>query len=925
MLRIKGFKLALAVFALSITGCPGDKSSLEYFEQGKSHQRNGDFKAAIIEYKNSIRLDPANSQGRLVLGKLYLESDQYAAAKKELVRAGRDDELQQQALIPLAMATLKLNLHQELLALPLLTSGLSRQDLVIAYVLRGQSLMAQGEREQALAEYSMANDINEQAVYARLGQVMTASARADLAGAIVLAKSLLEDQPEMEEAMLLYGSLSHSHGDFDNAIAVYDKYIALNNDRISQVNLLLADSLISNNNMARAKEELDRLLTINYRHPGVNAMLARMAYQEGDFEQALSHASTALELIPTNVKANLMAAMSSFRLAKFEDSYHYFARIEKYLAGMIGPQIMQIINRIKRGDIEDARKSLKSLAPIDKKYVTLYMLAAHQFTVAQDYQTGLRLLEQARPFLPDDNELTLKIGLLKVELGDPMGLDDLSSALVDPNLIDDVVPHVVKAFARAKRFDDLQSIANELKVKFSEKSHGWDIAAIIALYQKDYPTAEQLYRINLAKFPDNILALRNLANLRFQQGDNSGSLAYINQVLALQPSHFGATQFKARLIFRQTKDIEQYKKVFKDAFKLFPDSEMLIVEMAGIYAAQGEIKQALDLLGSIIDRETLSEHYWSRYGRLLAAARQPAKALAIYQQWAQRQPGSPVPLFKQIGMSERLGRYKDGLRLVEQAARKFGQLKNLEGLKISLMMLDGQLGSARLLFNTYRHNNANAAYLSGIEGELLFREKNYHLAKSHLNDVYSSSKKPRYVMLLAQTHIALGKFEPALTVLKEHLELEPLNRPVKALLANTYAKLKSPLAVNLYDELVTAAPNNPLYLNNLAWTLSDNGQYQQALIHIEKAIKLMPEHPQILDSYGLILLKLNQHQQAKVQFEKAIDLAPKKIEFVLHNAELLIAMDKKQQAKRLLERIGAEVPASLKQQFELLMRQTETS
>jgi putative PEP-CTERM system TPR-repeat lipoprotein len=921
MFKNNKITLAILVATLLINGCSDGKTSEKYFELGRNHQAKGDSRAAMIEYKNSIRQDPTNNKVRLALGKLYLENDQYTSAKKELERSMRDSTLQRDSLLPLALVVFKQRKYQELLMLPLLTSDLRSDDLVVAYVLRGQALMTQGKREQALAEYSLATELNEEAAYARLGQVMSASANTDFSQGIELVKALLDDYPDMKEAVLLYAGLLHTRGDYKNSVVAYDKYIALNNGSASHINLLLINSLISNGDSARAKDELNKLLKINDKQPVVNAIFAKLLYQENNIEQALKHALIALDTMPNNASANLIAAMSLFREGKHEVSYRHFTRISRYTSGKAMPQIMQMINNIKLGHVKKAQSAALKLPQPDKNTASLYVLAANEFAVAQDYKTSLNLVEQAVVFLPDDNKLLLKRGALKVKLGIASGADDIARGMLVPKLAKRVLPQVIAAYVSSNRFDDLQQIADQLKLKYDDKSYGWDIAAAVPLYQKDFKLSEKLFIDNLDKFPKNPVALRNLANLRLIEEDVAGALDYTQKLLVVEPDNFPALEFKARLILRQTKDVEQYKAVFKTAYTATPNSESLLVKRAVIHVSEGEIEQGIELLESIRSRDNLSTKYWQRYGDLLALTRQSEQALEIYRQWQKLAPNSPLPLLKQIALNEKMGRYNDGLRLVESVAKKFRHLNNLDGLRINLMMLDGQLGSARRLFKTYQQNPDNAANLSAIEGELLFREKKYPQAISELTDAYASSKKARYALLVAKANMAQQQTESAITVLKQHLDLEPLNRPVKSLLATIYTSINSPLAISIYEELVTSQPQNSTYLNNLAWILSEHGQLEKALTYIERAIKLKPDNPQILDSYGVILFKMKQHQQAIEQFDKAIRIAPQGINFTLHKAEVLIAMAKKTQAKVLLDSLGNDIPKHLKLQLILLREQ----
>ena len=919
-MSIKRFNLAIIATAMVIAGCSGDKTSQEYYELAQTHQTSGDYNAAVIEYKNAIRQDPKDSKIRLALGKLYLEQELFAEAKKELTRANKDSRLTLDTMMPLATTFFKLNEHQELLDLPLLTVDLPEQDLVIAHVLRGQALLTQGKQEQALAEFTLANELNEHAVYSKLGQAMSASAKTDYDAALKLVKGILDEQPEMLEALSLYAGLLNTKGDFEQAIVVYDQYIVLRGGKVGNVHLLLIDSLISNKNFERAKVELAKLLAINSQHGTVNSLLAKIHYQENNPKLALDYATTALVSSPDDYIANLVAGMSAFRLGDNDLSHRYLSRISKYLTHALGPQVMQIINQIKLGEIENARQGFKKLPPADAKNVKLYEMAANQFSIAQDFKTSLHLLNEIQPFLPDDKNISLKIGVLKVKLNDENGLNDLVAALYEPELVDKVIQPLIKGLVFTKRFDEIARISKKLRETFPKKSHGWDIPAMIALFQKDYDAAETLYLEDLKQFPENNQALLNLAKLRYMKKDFESAMSYIEKILIIQPDNYRAINYKAQLIYKKTEDAEQYKSIFKDAFKLYPESEPLLLKMSTVYINERTPDKSLALLESIKDRKQLSDQYWRHYGDLLMSLGKSEQALAIYHDWSLRQLNSPVPLLKQVLMNEKLRRYKDGLRLIEQIKNKFGKLSNLEGLKVSLMMLDQQMGTARRLFDQLKRTTPDSTYMLGLEGELLFREHKYAKSLTFLSKAYEASPISRYVLLLAKSHVILKDNSQAIVALKGHLKTEPLNLPVKTMLAELLVKQSPSESIAQYQELLEKAPNNPVYLNNLAWILSESGENEAALKHIEHAATIVPENAQLLDTHAVILKRMKRYQEALTKFDLAIALTPDNTEILLNKAELLILMDNIPQAKSLLKKVRLDLKPQFKERYQAVTK-----
>jgi len=77
-----------------------------------------------------------------------------------------------------------------------------------------------------------------------------------------------------------------------------------------------------------------------------------------------------------------------------------------------------------------------------------------------------------------------------------------------------------------------------------------------------------------------------------------------------------------------------------------------------------------------------------------------------------------------------------------------------------------------------------------------------------------------------------------------------------------------------HRSMVAQHPNNARALNNLAATLSENGQLDGALAAVKKALAIAPQNGMILDTYGWILFKQKQYRAAVDVLEKSASRLP---------------------------------------------------
>ena len=76
------------ILLVLLSGCSADpdKSKLKHFQKGMVYVKQDKPKAAVIEFRNAIQIDPKYADARYRLGLLYLESGDIKNAFKQLQR-----------------------------------------------------------------------------------------------------------------------------------------------------------------------------------------------------------------------------------------------------------------------------------------------------------------------------------------------------------------------------------------------------------------------------------------------------------------------------------------------------------------------------------------------------------------------------------------------------------------------------------------------------------------------------------------------------------------------------------------------------------------------------------------------------------------------------------------------------------------------
>lgn len=123
-----------------------------------------------------------------------------------------------------------------------------------------------------------------------------------------------------------------------------------------------------------------------------------------------------------------------------------------------------------------------------------------------------------------------------------------------------------------------------------------------------------------------------------------------------------------------------------------------------------------------------------------------------------------------------------------------------------------------------------------------------------------------------------GKSADAESRMETALKLQPDFAPALNHLGYTWADRGKNLeqSLGMIRKAVDAEPDNPAYIDSLAWVLFRLGRPAEALPLMEKAVKILEKEPDstVLDHYGDVLAALKRWDEAKAAWKKALEIDP---------------------------------------------------
>jgi tetratricopeptide (TPR) repeat protein len=163
------------------------------------------------------------------------------------------------------------------------------------------------------------------------------------------------------------------------------------------------------------------------------------------------------------------------------------------------------------------------------------------------------------------------------------------------------------------------------------------IEAGSALHANDLPVAERLLKAHLRERPDDVAALRMLAELAARLRRYADAEALLARALNLRPD-FRAARLNYASVLQRGEKIEEATREAERLLVEDPDDLQALAVAAAIHVRRGDFERALSLYQRILDRSPDQPRLWLSYGHVLKTIGRRTEAIAAYRQALDRSP-----------------------------------------------------------------------------------------------------------------------------------------------------------------------------------------------------------------------------------------------------------------------------------------------
>ncbi|MCF8270796.1 MAG: tetratricopeptide repeat protein [Chlorobium sp.] len=504
--------------------------------------------------------------------------------------------------------------------------------------------------------------------------------------------------------------------------------------------------------------------------------------------------------------------------------------------------------------------------------------------------------------------------LLNAEKGDLWGaLDGYRKVRPSGASAHAAVHHAMaKAFFELGVADSARSHADQAVEYLSDDRHYLRLQATIAHYMKDYAGAISAFTKLVAIQPGKTEYLSLLALEYIGSGDSEKALDIFQKMLALDPAD---EQTRAQVLLLEIK-LQHYHDAIETLSSVIgegEEKERLKLTLGELYMQTGQSEQAVKTYREIIAANPRFVSAWlalfevsvqsgsrdvflcdlsSFYdtsGMTFAQKMIPSELFYVRSakdstylpplhdmitEIDRRYPGEPATMLMK-------GRLLLRAKLPADAAREFravlrkdpSNIDAWEELVSACLFQQDYAEAIRVVASAKKRASASQMRLLVLEGYAAFQSGRTRTAVKLLEQSLQLKhrEKDRWHYLqaastLAMSYDKLGMQEKSLDMYRRVLLLDPANTLAMNNLAYMLAISGRDFetAKKLAMKAVADEPDNPVYLDTLGWVLFGLGEYQEALVYLEKASSLAPDETEI--TYHLISVyeKLDLHEKARL-------------------------------------------------------------
>lgn len=909
------------ITAVALGGCSRGQSSLEYLKDAERYHASGDDKSAIIQLKNALQKDPNNGDARFLLGKIYSDNGNFAAAEDELQMAMQLEKDRGKVQVVLGGVYLGRGEFQKIIDGLQSEPAMSAQTKAEVFALRGNAYLGLGKKNEAGAAFSEALKLIPGYQEALLGQARLAALDKKLDDSLKLVGSAIANDPKSVKAWLMKGDLLRAQSNNDEAMNAYREILKFDQGNIPAHVSMASLDLVAGKNDDAQKEiaELNRIQPNNLMARYLQALLY---FRKSKFSEARDEMLQVLKSAPDHMPSILLMGAIDYSLNSLEEAQKYLGRFVGAFPSNAYARKLLAATQLKLKQPSDALKTLSPLLGDLNPDPMVQSLAAEAYTETGDYTKAAQYLEAVTTLSPDNAGLRTQLGLTRVASGQTeRAISDFEAAAkLDPSHLE-ADTALALTYLGKKQFDQALATARKMSAKEPKNPIYYNLEGAAYVGKGDIADARKSFGLALGANPAYVPANLNLATLDMQDKDAPAARKRLDSVLSVDKNNLQAMLMLSS-IAHEAGQVKEEQDWLDRAVKSNPEVIQPRIALVRYYLLQRNPKAALGAAQAAVTDLPKDPQALDLLGGAQIAAGQSKQAVDTFQKLVGMVPRSPVAYYR-LATAQMVD--QDNPSAAASLAKAL-ELKpdylDADNALISLDVKAKNYSAAEKIAKDVQQRFPKSPLGLYLEGDIMIAQKQFGRAADVFQKAQNLSPSSGGMMKLHSAMSESGNARRADVMAMQWIKLHPRDILVRKYMAEILAREgNSKAAMEQYGFVLAADPNDVEALNNIAMLYQEtNNPLAEEMAR--KAGKLAPDNPQIMDTLGWILVGKGNVKDGLPLLQKAAAALPEAPEIHYHYAVALAKSGDKSRARQELQNIlNAGKSFSERSDAESLMKQ----
>jgi putative PEP-CTERM system TPR-repeat lipoprotein len=903
--------LAALLLSASLAACRHE-SGAELRSKALQYRAHGDQASAVITLKNALEADPGNAETRYLLAATYVEIGDGMTAEKE-ARLALQQGYRKEAALALLARSLSLQAEYQKALDATGKDEDARGELLAP---RADAWLALDKRERARALYETALHTRPDDAGAMIGMGRLAYLQGDVASAHAWADRILEKDARNTDAMLFKAELLRARDHGLEALAIYDRVLALQPQHRS-AHVEKAYTAIGLERYDLAQAELDAALKLAPGSVLVAYTQGLLDYSRGRVQEAHDALLKVLRVAPEHMPTVLLAGVVNLRLGSYYLAEHHFRHyLERnpenlYARKMLASALLR--SGHDRDAVDALEPALRSKVVDAGKDVQLLALAGESYLRTRDYDQAVALFEQASALDPASSSLRTSLGLSRLEKGDTArALRELQAASEMDRASDEAAVALIRTELRLRHVDAAAQAVDALERVQPKLAVVHELKGLVAIARGDGAKARAALRYALELEPSYFAAAADLAQLALDDKDPEQARQQMLDFLAKNKNSVAALTMLASLADFAGQQDEATRRL-EQAAAVDPTAVGPAVNLIAQYLRTGQPAKALVLARTLQVGHPDNPDLLDLLGKSQLANGLHADALETYRKLSFALPRSAQALMQVAALQLMLNQPVQAEEALKGVLAIQPDFPAAQVALAELYVRKGSRDLALMVAEQLQRRYPEAAAGYQLEADIQMSKRQPLQALPLYERAFRLQASNELAIKIDDALRQAGRGDEAGKRLERWLTAHPDDLRVRAYKAQTLMAQQQfrPAAV-LLEGVLARQPGNAVALNNLALAYQELGD-ARARPTAEAAYQHAGEQPDVMDTLAWILVSQSQGQgqdmadaaRGLALLRKAKALAPKARDIRYHLAAALAKSGDRAGARKELELLAA--------------------